>query len=100
MSKSRSDTLTRPAGEAVFTQCLSCTHFVAMPAYPGGPVLAYCPPFPGGIADDIFKNRFDHRQAHPDEAQPVRFSPRADVSPRVLAALYRRLDGVAPHGPA
>lgn len=84
MNEDQSDKFT--VGPAILGQCLYCSLFVTLDHY------AFCRAFPGGVPTSILGNEFDHRLPHPDENEPVRFTPRPDVDPDVLAALEARLD--------
>lgn len=46
-------------------QCWICKHFEVntLWKYP----RPHCPAFPEGIPDDIFYNRYDHREPYPDD---------------------------------
>ncbi len=88
----RSDKFDFGAGTVV-TQCVLCKHYSADQFGAG------CPSFPGGIPTEILENRFDHRQAHPDESPmdgvtASRFEARPDAPALAVQSLLRALDAI------
>lgn len=49
------------------TQCVSCEHWVSPLDADGDGDVQTCAAFPAGIPDEIWWNRFDHRQPHEDD---------------------------------
>jgi hypothetical protein len=67
------------------TQCALCDR------YGSGRIVAVCQAFPGSIPADIMANRADHRRPFEGD-QGLRFRPRADAEPGMLARLFASLD--------
>ena len=89
MSQGEDDRMSWGAGQVVLSQCVYCEYMGSRPEMAGA---LYCRAYPsGGIPDGILLNDLDHRKPQLDDGG-VLFSPRADLAPGALAALYKRLD--------
>lgn len=75
-----------PDGVTV-SQCLLCIH------YAGGPFGAVCKAFPSALPVEILGNEFDHRRPFVGD-DGVRFEPRPDARPGLLARVLAELDAL------
>jgi hypothetical protein len=79
-----------PAG-VVVSQCRLCRHAAL------GPAGAACKAFPSHIPDEILQNEADHRLPFEGD-DGVRFEPRPDVHPALLANVLRELNALNRRG--
>jgi hypothetical protein len=79
-----SDKFVSGPDDVVFSQCVYCARRTG--ATPDG-----CDAFPAGIPEAILSNEADHRRPIVGD-HGIRFEPRPEVPPEVLAQLGARLD--------